>query len=531
MIPTAEQLDAIARRSEGDLREVPFAALLKALAAHEKSVTLEIRRGQLAKAIVFEYGVPVDCRSNLIHETLGRFMVARGKLSEDENAAFLRESVTRGIQFGEVLREREVVDSSELFRILQQNLAKKLLDGFTWTEGEYEIRPDTPEVGSPLKVRVPQLILTGITRFTPQEEVNAGVWPLTQRRLLVHPNPLWFPIGRLKLTDRQRKVVDALSQPRSVREVADSSEVPFDEVTRLIYALAVLGAVLPEEEVPDSERGSGPPRWVWEPEPEARPEVPGTDTPEPAGGSEPLSEEEAASLENQVMEAYLMHRKQDAFDLLEVSEDAGVAGIRERFLLFAHRYAPWRYRRPELAGIREEAEDLFVAGAKAFGELMDPEQRDTLLYRRKILAEERQRARSAADFKIKTDLLDPEKQYEKGRELFEAGSLRDALEHFEFAADCDPQNSLYRAAASQCRYQLAPETQAQASLAELEEALRIDPHCGLAALYAGEIHRHLGNWDQGERYLRRANQLMAPDRRPIEALKLLAKERKKKKRR
>jgi len=531
VIPSPEQLDVIARRPEGDLREVPFAALLKALAAHEKSVTLEIRRGQLTKAIVFEYGVPVDCRSNLIHETLGRFMVARGKLSEEENAACLRESVTRGVQFGEVLRERKVVDSSELFRILQQNLAKKLLDGFTWIEGEYEIRPDTPEVGSPLKVRVPQLILTGITRFTPQEEVNAGVWPLAGRRLLVHPNPLWFPLGRLKLGDRQRSVVDALAEPRTVREASGVSDVPFEEVTRLVYALAVLGAVLPEEELPEEERADGPPKWIWEPDPETRPEESDTAKRELAGGGEPLSDDEAASLRNQVMEAYLRHRKQDAFELLEVPEDAGVAGIRERFLLFAHRYAPWRYRRPELANIREEAEDLFVAGAKAFGELMDPEQRDTLLYRRKVLAEERRRVQPPADFKIQTDLLDPEKQYRKGRELFEAGSLRDALEHFEFAADCDPQNGLYRAEAAHCRYRLAPEGQAEASLAELGEAMRIDPACGLAAFYVGEIHRDLGNWDQGERYLRRANQLMAPDRRPIEALKLLARERKSKKRR
>jgi tetratricopeptide (TPR) repeat protein len=531
VIPTAEQLDAIARRPDGDLREVPFAALLKALAAHEKTVTLEIRRGQLTKTIVFEYGVPVDCRSNLVHETLGRFMVAQDKLSEEESAACLRESVTRGLQFGEVLRERKLVDSSGLFRILQQNLAKKLLDGFTWSDGEYEIRPDTPEAGSPLKVRVPQLILTGITRFSPQEEVNAGVWPLAGRRLAVHPNPIWFPLGRLKLTDRQRQVVEALTQPRTVREASDVSEVPFEEVSRLIYALAILGAVLPAENLREEEKTTGPPSWIWEAEPDAEAEVPTARKAESAGGAEPLSEEEAASLRNQVMEAYLMHRKQDPFDLLEVPENAGVAAVRERFLLFAHRYAPWRFHRPELAGIAEEAEDLFLAGAKAFGELMDPEQRNTLIYRRKVLAEERRGARPPAGFKIHTDLLDPEKQYEKGRERFEKGGYRDALEHFEFAADCDPQNGLYRAEAAHCRYLLAPEVHAEEALAELEEALRIDPRCGLAALYAGEIHRELGRWDESERRLHRANQLMAPDRRPIEALKTLARERKGKKRR
>lgn len=540
VIPTPEQLDAIAQREEGDLREVPFAALLKALAAHEKTVTLEIRRGQLTKQILLEYGVPVDCQSNLVHETLGRFMVAQGKLTEEENAACLRESVTRGVQFGEVLREKGLVDSSELFRILQQNLAKKLLDGFTWSEGEYRIRHDVPKVVSALKVRVPQLIVTGITRFAPQEEVNAGVWPLAGRELRAHPNPTWFPVGRIKLTDRQRQVVEAFHTERTIRDAAEATEIPFEEVTRLVYALAVLGAVVPAEDLDDTAEalaGDSPgdgqlPSWVWGSEPEIRPKpVPEAAEAGTAEDLEPLSPEEVGNLRNQVMEAYLAHRKQDPFDLLEVPEDANVATIRHRFLLFAHRYAPWRFRRPELVGLTEEAEDLFVAGARAFGELMDKEQRNTLLYRRKVLAEESRKAQPSPDFKIQTDLLDPEKQYGRGQALFEEGKYRDALEHFEFATDCDPQNGLYRSEAAHCRYLLAPEVHAEESLAELGEALRIDPQCGLAAFYAGEIHRHQGNWDQSERYLRRANQLMAPDRRPIEALKVLAKERKDKKRR
>lgn len=532
MIPTPEQLDVIARRPKGDLREVPFAVLLKALAAHERTVVLAIRRGQLSKEIVFEYGVPVDCRSNLIHETLGRFMVAQGKLSEEENDACLRESVTRGVQFGEVLREKGLVDSSELFRLLQQNLAKKLLDGFTWSSGEYELRPETPEVGSPLKVRVPQLIVTGITRFAPQEEVNAGVWLLAQERLRIHPDPSSFPVGRIKLTEGQRQVVEVLLEPHTIREAAEAAELSFEEVTRLVYALALLGAIVPADELPagHAEGSAIPPTWLWEPEPEAKTAPAGT-APEMAGGEEPLSAEGAGHLRNQVMEAYLAHRKQDAFDLLGVPEEAPVATIRERFLLYAHRYAPWRYRRPELEAIVEEAEDLFLAGARAFGELMDPEQRNTLLYRRKVLAEERERARPPTDFKIQTDLLDPEKQYTKGQALLDEGKLREALEHFEFAADCDPQNGLYRAEVAYCRYRLEPQVHTEDSLAELAEALRIDPRCGLAAFYAGEIHRVLGHWDQAERYLRRANQLMAPDRRPIEALKGLARERKGRKRR
>ncbi|HEV3457338.1 MAG TPA: molecular chaperone DnaJ, partial [Thermoanaerobaculia bacterium] len=80
MIPTPEQLEEISRLHEGMLGStVPFAALLLALGTHRRTLQVEVRRKQIAKRIFFENGVPVDCRSNLVHETLGRYMVGQGK--------------------------------------------------------------------------------------------------------------------------------------------------------------------------------------------------------------------------------------------------------------------------------------------------------------------------------------------------------------------------------------------------------------------------------------------------------------------
>ena len=107
--------------------------LLTAFAVGKRSLVLELRRTPFEKRIVFEEGVPVDCRSNLVHETLGRFMVATGKLSEEDFNATLGEAATRGIPHGEAMIDRGLVTPDELYRILQQNLARKLLDPFAWT--------------------------------------------------------------------------------------------------------------------------------------------------------------------------------------------------------------------------------------------------------------------------------------------------------------------------------------------------------------------------------------------------------------
>ncbi|MBP8846063.1 MAG: hypothetical protein KBI26_09545, partial [Thermoanaerobaculia bacterium] len=63
------------------------------------------------------------------------------------------------------------------------------------------------------------------------------------------------------------------------------------------------------------------------------------------------------------------------------------------------------------------------------------------------------------------------------------------------------------------------------TLRELEEAARLDPGCGLAHYYAGEVHRQLRNWRRAEECLRRAIKPLAPDRRPLDALRTLASER------
>ncbi|HZF11072.1 MAG TPA: DUF4388 domain-containing protein, partial [Thermoanaerobaculia bacterium] len=186
MIPTGEQLLDISRRSAGNLAEIPFGVLLTACAVHERTLVLEVGRRQVSKKIVLEGGVPVDCRSNLAHETLGRYMMTVGKLAELDFTTALGRSTARGVPLGEVLVEQGQVTPVELFKLLQQNLAKKLLDLFTWRDGEFRALSGSLQAESSLKVKVPQLVVTGITRFAPQEEVDAAVGPLVGKRLALH---------------------------------------------------------------------------------------------------------------------------------------------------------------------------------------------------------------------------------------------------------------------------------------------------------------------------------------------------------
>ncbi|MFL6258261.1 MAG: DUF4388 domain-containing protein [Thermoanaerobaculia bacterium] len=511
MIPTSEQLEEIARLREGSLAEVPFAPLLLAHSLRQSSLVLEVRRRQVWKRILIEDGVPVDCRSNLAHETLGRFMVAEGKLGGEDFTACLSRSAARGVPFGEILIENGLVTPADLFRLLQQNLAKKLLDLFTWNEGELRWLDEAPASESSLKVKVPQLILTGVTRFAPQEEVDMSVAPLVGKKLVLHPRPP-FPFDDLRLSRHQSQIAEALRPPgRRMGELAELTQLSVDEITRVLYALSILGVVATSDAVPRdlTATGSFPRPTVAPPAP---PPVATVPVPVPAPPADP----ELERRRNEIMQAYLSYRRQDAFDLLGAPEEGTPDLLEERFLDFARRFSPWALPPGDLA---EKARDLFLTGARAYAELADSEQRNTLLFRRKTLREERAK-RPTASFAIKTDLLDSESQYKKGKTLMDTGKHREALLLLEFAADCDPQNSLYAAEMAYCRFLVTP-AHASRALKELNETLRRDPNCGLAAFYAGEIEAQAGNTAEAEAHLRRAIKLMSPDRRPIEALKAL----------
>jgi len=505
MIPTKEQLDALSRKREGSLQETPFALLLFALAVHERTVALEINRGQIRKRITVEYGAPVDCRSNLVHETLGRYLESQGKITAEQDTACFSQSVARSVPFGEILIEKGLITPQELYKSLQANLAKKLLDCFTWREGTFRLSFDVPAAESPLKVKVPQLIVTGISKFGSQAEVDAAIGPFVGKKLALNPEPL-IGLDELRLSERQTKLLDALRARMRMDEMAASTKIGFGEMSRLLYAFTVIGLVVLADSLPLEPAKAPPP----EPPPQPKP-------PEAAPAPDAARTEEVEKLRNDLLKAYLAYRKQDAFDLLGVPDEADTSVIQRRFLEFASRCAPWRFQQQGLKDLADKAQDLFLAGARAYARLWDDDARISLLSQRRAAREKPKTAPGDA-YKIQTDLLDPAVQYRNGMGLLKVANYKAALKVLEFASDCDPQNGVYRAETARCRF-LYSDLLASQCLRELEEALRIDPRCGLAAFYAGEISRATEAFLDAELYYKKAAALMPKDPRPAEGLK------------
>ena len=152
---------------EGSLTDAPLPLLLHALHCEGRTVTLELKLRGLEKRIQLEGGSPVACRSNLLHETLGRFLVEKGKLTEERYQQALQGSVQTGKRMGEWLVAQGAIQPFELYRLMQANLATRILDAFRWSEATWRLTGESEAAELALKMNPAQLVLTGVCGFSP----------------------------------------------------------------------------------------------------------------------------------------------------------------------------------------------------------------------------------------------------------------------------------------------------------------------------------------------------------------------------
>jgi len=505
MVPSPAE---ILSRPEGAIAETPLPLLVQAIYAEERTLALELRLRGLEKRIAFEDGSPIACRSNLLHETLGKSLVNKGKLTEPQYQQALGESVQTGQRMGELLVSKGLISAFDLYKVMQANLALKILDAFRWHEATYRLVDDAEPPELALRVNPAQLVLTGVTGFLLFDVVAQGLAFTDDQRFGLVPSPPHAWKG-LKLSTRDSKLVQTLRARPTFDELMQRTGLDVEEAMRRLYALTTLGFVaftdaLPAEPPPAAAPAAPAPARPGAAAPPAAPQGPGAE-----GEEEPQEEqgaivlEETDALKNALLGAYLNHRMQDPFELLGLGEKADAAGARKAFLKLADEFSPLRFRSPDM---REKAEALLAARARALGELSIPEQASLWRKRRAAAAEKAKgaaRPSTQEQFRIKTDMLDASTQFTEALQRLDAGNYRGALEYFQFATDIEPSGT-NRAHLAWARYLVDPQRNGKPVLTELGALQKQEPGCNRAWYFAGEIQRALGMYAEAEESFKRA---------------------------
>ncbi len=480
--PSRSDLDALLARRTGELRDEPYRLLLLAIATRGKSGLLTLTRGPLEKEIVFHSGAAIDCQSNIATESLGRFLVSSGRISEAQYRDAASASAAQGMTFEEWLTQRTIITSAELSRAVLQGLGRKLLEPFSWTSGTWHFSLDAPPVEQAHRVRVPQLIVTGIGKVEPFETIETALHDAGAMKLKPGSSPLFDP-SELRLSEEQQRALASIKQGATLDQFSAN-----EDLQRFVYALLLLGIAAPA------------PMFELDVAPDEKP-TPVVEAPRAPQFTPP----------DEMLAAFASYRQKDALELLGIDVNAGVVEINRAFIRAAETFLPSRYEE----SVRDKAQELLLATARAYAELADPTRRQALIDRRAHKPAPAPRASAPAPAPAPSRpappqkrrvIIDPEELHREGRKAAAAGKLRDALGYFEMAADCDAQSGTYAAEVAYARYQLLI-SPAPAAIKALKNAIRIDPRCGVAYLYLGKIQDALGNHLEAQAYLGRASML------------------------
>jgi len=202
------------RSKSGTLAETPLPLLLHALMVEERSATLELKLRNLVKRVHLDGGVVVGCESNLLHETLGKRLVAKGKMNEVQHHALLTEAAAQEKPLQALLLEKQLISGFELFKLLQANLGLMLLDCFRWADAQWRLLP-LDDVETPIRMNKAQLIYTGASQL-PAETVAAHFTVPDATVLALAGDPL----EQIKLSAKDTRLVQTLKKRAALGALA-----------------------------------------------------------------------------------------------------------------------------------------------------------------------------------------------------------------------------------------------------------------------------------------------------------------------
>ncbi len=200
----------------GDFATMPLPDLLQWLAMSQKTGILILQRGEVVKEIYLRDGKIVSSSSNDPREYFGQFLLAYGKISEDDLLiAFARQAQT-GIKLGRLLVMEGHLSEDDVQRFLRIKAEETIYDLFLWEQGDFKFYNDVPAQSNhvPIAMDVTSILMEGtrradewgrIRKVFPSEETIVAIVPENLTREIL-ADPLYNRM--IQLMEAPRRILD-----------------------------------------------------------------------------------------------------------------------------------------------------------------------------------------------------------------------------------------------------------------------------------------------------------------------------------
>jgi len=458
----------------GSLARRPFARVLQRMYSGRMSGALLLARGTTKKIVNFDEGYPVSIRSNMLSECLGQILLEQRLISENTLEDSLRRMKETHKHQGEVLVAMGALSPYNLSRALMLQMESKLLEIFSWTNGDFMFKKGLSRQDAPMRLeRTPAaLILEGIRRHYDAERIHRVLEPLSGKFLTPNPDP------RRRLQDmtadaNERRFIDGLDGTVKLEAALASSPIPIDRARLLLVAMSEAGMIAPSQASRPVEKDEN------------------RRTPRPVdlgGAGAPTGERSREEL----VAMLAVMRAQSHFEVLGVEREAMPGDITDAYQGLARDFHPDLFRlRSDV--VRDTARQIFERLQEAFEVLSDSGSRRKYLaeLERTPLPTNRDGEPAAANESATTAA---ERVYFTGVSHLRARRYPQAADAFRQATTLAPKQASYRSALGWAIYRQAPaDTRAVAAgLVELRRAVEIEPANPWVRISLGRFYAETG---------------------------------------
>ncbi|MDP8255917.1 MAG: response regulator [Candidatus Alcyoniella australis] len=224
-----------------------FSALDCLLWMHNSALTgtyVQTQRNVHRTVYVLE-GYPVYVASNLLSETLGKILLANGKISDEDLTRASTTAKQSNSPLSSILRKLGMLDANEITKALLSETHQRLINTIGWFDGEYQISEDSSWIEKIKRPKVPleQLVYESIKRHYSHERISAALKPALSLSVEKIPEKLDM-VPLIQWDIEELETFALINGERNLGKIQQMSSQPASESMRTIFTLFKLGIVI-----------------------------------------------------------------------------------------------------------------------------------------------------------------------------------------------------------------------------------------------------------------------------------------------
>ncbi len=229
---------------EGKIRDHNLPLILQSLCAEREHGVLTLVNNDTVKICYLKDGRILTAASNQRDDRLDQHLLRDGLVGLKPLLQAVQEARRRECRLGQMVVELGLLRPEDMEQAVSDQMREIVFSVFQWTRGEYRFEGVTRPVGDDpitIKLSAGDLVLGGIRRIRSWYRVREAIGGLDTRYRVT--DRLEAVTQGMSLSLEEWNFLSLFDTPVSLVQICEASAIKDFEITHLIWAFLVLGAL------------------------------------------------------------------------------------------------------------------------------------------------------------------------------------------------------------------------------------------------------------------------------------------------